>query len=91
MSLLFAPSSTKRGPFADAATGGYHLSVASSFLTAPQLCGGCHDVRTPMPDRVTGEPFQRLENLFTEWQEGPYATTQNPYGRVVRCGRRSGT
>ncbi len=85
MSLLFEPGDTKYGPIWEPAENAYHSSMGSDFLTSPEFCGACHDVRIPLPDVVTGEPFQRLENLFTEWLEGPYATTDNPYGKVVRC------
>ncbi len=29
--------------------------------------------------------YFRLENLSTEWQIGPYNSTNNPFGKVVRC------
>ncbi|MBI3295834.1 MAG: hypothetical protein HYZ71_13995 [Deltaproteobacteria bacterium] len=59
--------------------------VTSGYLRSSQFCGSCHDVRVPTPDKQTLAPFQRLENLFTEWEKGPYNTTQNPQGRVVSC------
>jgi eukaryotic-like serine/threonine-protein kinase len=85
MSLEFAPSDVKVGPIDDPVESAYHESTGSSFIRASEFCGACHDVRIPKPDVVTGEPFQRLENLFTEWKTGPYATEDNPFGRVVRC------
>ncbi len=85
MSLAFEPSDEKVGPLDDMAPNAYHASSDSTFLRSAEFCGGCHDVRIPKPDLVTGEPFQRLENLFTEWQQGPYNSTDNPFGRVVRC------
>ncbi len=85
MSLIFGPSPNKVGPLVDPADNAYHTSSNSEFITSSEFCGSCHDVRIPKPDVLTGEPFQRLENLFTEWQEGPYATENNPFGRVVRC------
>ena len=85
VSLLFGPSDTKFGPLTGPVANTYHASTQSDYLQTPEFCGACHDVRIPVPDPVTGEPFQRLENLFTEWQEGPYNSTDNPYGRVVRC------
>ena len=85
VSLEFAPSNTKMGPIADPVKSTYHTSSQTDFLSSANFCGGCHDVRLPFEDTDTGEPFQRLENLFTEWQEGPYNSTDNPHGRVVTC------
>ncbi len=85
MSLNFEPSPVKVGPLDDPAANAYHTSVKSAFLQTSEFCGACHDVRLPTPDVITGEPFQRLENLFTEWQTGPYNSTDNPFGRVIRC------
>ncbi len=84
-SVLFGPSETKVGPIADPVASGYHASAETDYINTSDFCGACHDVRLPFADVVTGEPFQRLENLFTEWQTGPYNSTDNPYGRVVRC------
>ncbi|MFQ5461941.1 MAG: multiheme c-type cytochrome [Phycisphaerae bacterium] len=84
-SLLFGPSETKFGPLVNPVSSGYHASASTDLIKKADFCGACHDVRLPIPDVVTGEPFQRLENLFTEWQTGPYNSTDNPYGRVVRC------
>jgi hypothetical protein len=36
----------------------------------------------PGGEKVT---YFRLENLSTEWQTGPYNSTNNPFGKVVRC------
>ncbi|MBY0370600.1 cytochrome c family protein, partial [bacterium] len=59
---------------------------SSEYLTSSQFCGACHNVHVPnSDDRVTGKPFQRIENLFTEWEEGPYNTPKNPYGKPVSC------
>lgn len=85
MSLEFAPSDVKVGPINDPVENAYHASTGSEFLRSSEFCGGCHDVRIPKPDVLTGEPFQRLENLFTEWFNGPYNSEDNPHGRVVRC------
>lgn len=85
MSLLFEPSMTKVGPIHEPSQSAYHDSIGSDYIQSSEFCGACHDVRIPVPDLVTGEPFQRLENLFTEWQEGPYNSADNPFGRVVRC------
>lgn len=85
MSLRFAPTDTKYGPFPGAEANTYHEARPSGFLRSAEFCGSCHDVRIPVRDPITDEPFQRLENLFTEWRSGPYATDNNPYGRVVTC------
>lgn len=85
LSLLYGPSDTKWGPVADATETTYHETAESPYLQSAEFCGSCHDVRIPKPDPITGEPFQRLENLFTEWQEGPYNSTDNPHGKVIRC------
>ena len=29
--------------------------------------------------------YYRLENLSTEWQTGLYNSTNNPFGKVIRC------
>jgi hypothetical protein len=84
-SLEFEPSDTKNGPIVDPVESEYHGFTDSDFLRSPNFCGGCHDVRIPVPDVITGEPFQRLENLFTEWEQGPYNSTDNPYGKIIRC------
>ena len=84
-SLLFSPNETKVGPIDDPQASTFHTASYSSYLQSSEFCGACHDVRIPVPDLVTGEPFQRLENLFTEWQEGPYNSTDNPFGKVVQC------
>lgn len=58
----------------------------SAYLRSAQFCGACHDVRVPnTPDTLTGKPFQRIENLFTEWAEGPYNSAKNPHGKAVSC------
>ncbi|MEN0066222.1 MAG: multiheme c-type cytochrome [Myxococcota bacterium] len=84
VSFLFEPGAVRVGPFADAQSS-YHETSSSTYLSSAEFCGSCHDVRLPKADVITGEPFQRLENLFTEWQEGPYATSDNPYGKPIRC------
>ncbi len=75
----------KFGPIADPMLSPFHDAKYSDYMRSPEFCGGCHDVRFNGDDAVTGEPFLRLENLFSEWREGPYATTANPHGRVVSC------
>jgi len=79
------PSQTKLGPIEDPIPSPFHAAAPSSFLRSARFCGSCHDVRLPGPDAVSGEPLLRLENLFTEWEQGPYATAANPQGRVVTC------
>jgi len=83
--FVLTPSAVKYGPFSQPAANSTHDSTASSFLRSAEFCGTCHDVRLPGTDATTGEPFLRLENAFTEWQDGPYATSDNPYGRIVTC------
>jgi hypothetical protein len=84
--VTIVQSIEKFGPFGDAEPNPYHVSTNSNFLRSSDFCGGCHDVRPRAPDVVEGEPFQRLENLFTEWREGPYGpTAANTVGRVVSC------
>lgn len=85
LALEYAPNGVKQGPFADPVPSTYHRAVENPYLKSSEFCGACHDVRLPIPDVLTGEPFQRLENLFTEWQNGPYNSTQNPYGKVTTC------
>jgi hypothetical protein len=68
------------------------------YINNSAFCNACHDVRVPRPlpgdvqhqesNVNTGGSavsYFRLENLGTEWQTGPFATTNNPYGRVVIC------
>lgn len=85
LSLLFGPSLVKKGPIGDAQAGMAHKTKESSYLSSSEFCGACHDVRLPKPDLRTGEPFQRFENLFTEWAGSAYAFNVNKYGRVVSC------
>jgi hypothetical protein len=70
-----------------------------SFLRSGAFCNTCHDVRVPLPtgDLSNYEAYNgsagasgkvtyfRLENLSTEWQNGPYNSSDNPFGKVVRC------
>lgn len=59
---------------------------ASQYLTSAKFCGSCHNVHVPnTPDTVTQKGFQRIENLYTEWFEGPWNTAQNPMGKPVSC------
>jgi len=69
-----------------------------NYLNNSAFCNACHDVRVPRP--LPGDlqhreydinpggravSYFRLENLSTEWQTGPFATTNNPFGQVVIC------
>ena len=83
--LVLDPDAPKQGPLANPAANDFHEGSFNPYLTSSEFCGSCHDVRLPKPDVLTGEPFQRLENLFSEWQSGPYNTVNNPHGRVVSC------
>jgi hypothetical protein len=79
---------------------GFHVASSDptriSFLRSAALCNACHDVRVPGAGSLTAEEhdinpggqnvtYFRLENLSTEWQTGPYNSTNNPFGKVVRC------
>lgn len=100
-SLFLNPSKEKVGPFLNpvAVKGNFHVASNNQnkidFLRAGAFCNTCHDVRLPI-DNLTSEEHNintggenvkvfRLENLSTEWQIGPYNTTNNPFGKVVRC------
>lgn len=70
-----------------------------NYLRSSNFCGACHDVRIPNPDVVApdllthtqteanpqGVGHYRLENLSTEHFIGPYNSTDNPFGKVIRC------
>jgi hypothetical protein len=99
-SILIAESKEKIGPFANpvAAKGQFHVSSNDkskiAFLRSGAFCNACHDVRLPINTVTSGEKnihdntnvnFFRLENLSTEWQIGAYNSTNNPFGKVVRC------
>lgn len=61
-----------------------HHTVTNPYLSTSEFCGGCHDVRLNADDQGTPEPdAQRLENLFTEWQQGPYGPPPN--GNNTTC------
>jgi hypothetical protein len=83
--FVMQTGSLKFGPFTDPMRNPTHDATGSSYVRSSEFCGACHDVRIIGNDTLTAEPFRRLENLFTEWREGPYATTANPYGQVVTC------
>jgi hypothetical protein len=99
-SLLIDHTIEKIGPFADpvAVKGQFHVASNDpskiSFLRSGAFCNACHDVRLPINTLTSGEKnvhdntnvnFFRLENLSTEWQIGPYNSTNNPFGKVIRC------
>ena len=96
-----SPSIDKVGPFLFPVTpkGAFHVASHDQkridFLKSPALCNSCHDVRVPGVN-VTAEEhnmnpggekvtYFRLENLSTEYQTGAYNSTDNPFGKVVRC------
>ncbi len=83
--FILDPGVVKLGPFTQPVANPVHESQPSDYIRSPEFCGSCHDVRLAPTDTVTGEPFLRLENAFTEWRSGPYATADNPYGRVITC------
>ncbi len=73
------------GPINNPDSNPFHTSTPDPYLRSSEFCGTCHDVRPLNPDDVTGEPFQRLENLFTEWQTSGWNSTNNPTGQIVSC------
>jgi hypothetical protein len=85
LAVRYAPSLAKRGPYDDVDPGQAHGAEGLPYLKTSEFCGACHDVRFPKPDLVTGEPFQRVENLFTEWTVSAYAFNVNRYGRPISC------
>jgi hypothetical protein len=79
---------------------GFHVASNDQkrmdLLRSSALCNGCHDVRVPGAGSLVAEEhninpggdkvsYFRLENLSSEWQTGPYNSTNNPFGKVVRC------
>jgi hypothetical protein len=69
-----------------------------NYLNNAAFCNACHDVRVPRP--LPGDvqhreadinpggsqvSYYRLENLSTEWQTGPFNSTNNPFGQVIIC------
>ncbi len=101
MSLILNESIEKVGPFAQPVAVKDNFHVASNdqakidFLRSPAFCNACHDVRVPNNNLTAEEhninpggenvKYYRLENLSTEWQTGPYNSTNNPFGKVIRC------
>ncbi len=100
-SFLLNQSNAKVGPFPFPVAVKNHFHVVSNdqnligFLRAGAFCNACHDVRVPRRNLTAEEhnmnpggqkvSYFRLENLSTEWQVGPYNSTSNPFGTVVRC------
>ena len=85
LAVDYVPGLAKRGPYEDANPGAAHGAEGLGYLKSSEFCGACHDVRFPKPDLMTGEPFQRVENLFTEWAGSAFAFHVNRYGRPVSC------
>jgi hypothetical protein len=69
-----------------------------NFLNSSAFCNACHDVRIPLAapgdlqhQEIGANPegakvsYFRLENLGSEWQTGPFNSTDNPFGRVTTC------
>jgi len=83
--FVLQPGGPKFGPFDDPLPSPMHEAEPSDYLRSSEFCGSCHDVRIPGEDAVTGESFRRLEDAFSEWERGPYATAENPFGRVLSC------
>jgi len=81
--LVHNGTGDKHGPFAT--TNSMHTSVESTLLPSAAFCGTCHDVRSGKPDVVTGEPFLRVENTYSEWLESDWATSDSPVGEPVPC------
>jgi hypothetical protein len=100
-SILFNQTDLKVGPFLFPVAVKNNFHVASNdpnkiaLLRAGAFCNFCHDVRVPNRNLTAEEhnmnpggqnvSYFRLENLSTEWQIGPYNSTNNPFGHVVRC------
>lgn len=64
-----------------------HGAEENPLLGTSNFCGTCHDVRSGKPDVVTGEPFLRVEETFTEWQNSDWATGggSSPMTEPVSC------
>ncbi|MFT7561896.1 MAG: alpha-tubulin suppressor-like RCC1 family protein [Flavobacteriales bacterium] len=61
-----------------------HLIVGTDGLERPYIrtglmCGSCHDVRIPFDDVEQNEDFQRVENLFTEWNNSAWNNNGVPF------------
>ena len=101
MSLILNETIEKVGPFTQpvGVKGNFHVAsndpAKINYLRSAAFCNACHDVRVPNNNLTAEEhninsggekvKYFRLENLSTEWQTGPYNSTSNPFGQVVRC------
>ncbi len=101
MSLILNESEEKVGPFLQPVEvkNDFHVvsndSAKINYLKAGAFCNACHDVRVPNNNLTAEEhninagatnlKYFRLENLSTEWQTGPYNSTNNPFGKVIAC------
>ena len=84
VSINFQGGIAKQGVLGATRPNPIHTTVINSYLTTSDFCGGCHDVRLGKDDQGTPEAdAQRLENLFTEWQQGPYGPAPN--GNNTTC------
>ncbi|MCA9410894.1 MAG: hypothetical protein KC944_06770 [Candidatus Omnitrophica bacterium] len=98
--VLDTRTGMRRGPLEDPVTNSFHAVSTRSYeyMNGDMLCGACHDVRIGYHEDVgTGQPFRRLENLYTEFQESPYVNLDHPLrdqveayhpltgGKVVTC------
>jgi hypothetical protein len=101
MSLLLNQTDLKTGPFLFpvAVKNNFHVAnnnqTQIAFLRSGAFCNTCHNVFVPNVN-LTAEAhnlnpggqnvsYFRLENLSTEWMIGPYNSTNNPFGQIVRC------
>ena len=100
-SFTLFPSLSKVGPFKFplAVKDTFHSASLDpnriAYLRSSDYCGSCHDVRMPgislthwesnLNEGSESVTTYRLENLNTEWQTGAYNSTDNPFGRVIRC------
>ncbi len=100
-SLLLNQTDLKTGPFLFpvAVKNNFHVAnnnpTQIAFLRSGAFCNTCHNVYVPNLN-LTAEGhnlnpggqnvnYFRLENLSTEWMIGPYNSTNNPFGQIVRC------
>ena len=83
--LVHEPDGPMQGPYETPFSP--HSTEENELFTTSNFCGTCHDVRSAKPDVVTGEPFLRVEETFTEWQESDWATGggHSPMSEPVTC------
>lgn len=64
-----------------------HESEKNLLYESSEFCGSCHDVRAAKTDVITGDPFLRVEETFTEWKESDWATGggNSPLEEPVTC------